>query len=177
FKRRVGAVAVLCVAMILAGAALIAGPGLEGGTIDPHGFLWAVPGPLVYALYLTANARLMGRHPPLIGAGFLYLGFAASFLGAVLTLGLEIPRSPAGWAALLFIALGAGALTATLFSYSVPRLGPSSYAIIANCELITVVLIGIFLLEEMLTPARAAGAVLIAAGILVHGLFREPGPV
>jgi hypothetical protein len=42
--------------MILAGAALIAAPGLKGGTIGPHGFLWAAPGPLIYALYLTANA-------------------------------------------------------------------------------------------------------------------------
>jgi drug/metabolite transporter (DMT)-like permease len=130
--------------MILTGAAQIAAPGLRGGTIDPHGFLWAAPGPLIYALYLTVNARLMGRHPPLVGAGFLYLGFAGSYLAVVLVSGLEWPQSSAGWQALLFIALGAGALTATLFSYSVPRLGPSSYAIIANCELITVVLIGVW---------------------------------
>ena len=174
FRHRVGPVAVLCVVMILTGAGLIAAPGLHGGTIDPHGFLWAVPGPLIYALYLTANARLMGRHPALVGAGFLYLGFAASFLAAVVVGGLEFPRSPAGWEALLFIALGAGALTATLFSYSVPRLGPSSYAIIANCELITVVLIGVIALGEDLGAERAVGGALIAGGILVHGFFRRP---
>jgi drug/metabolite transporter (DMT)-like permease len=116
FKRRVRPIAVLCVAMILAGAGLIAAPGLNGGTIDPCGFLWAVLGPLIYALYLTANARLMGRHPPLVGAGFLYLGFTASYLVAVLVLGLEWPQSPGDWQALLFVALGAGALMATLFS-------------------------------------------------------------
>ena len=56
---------------------------------------------------------------------------------------LEWPATTGGWQALLFIALGTGALTVTLFSYSVPRLGPTSYAIIANVELITVVLLGI----------------------------------
>jgi drug/metabolite transporter (DMT)-like permease len=174
FRHHVRPVAVLCVTMILTGAALIAVPGLHGGKIDPHGLLWAVPGPLIYAFYLTANARLMGRHPALVGAGFLYLGFTASFLAAVVVGGLEWPRSLAGWEALLFIALGTGALTATLFSYSVPRLGPSSYAIIANCELITVVLIGVIALGEDLSAERAVGGTLIAGGILLHGFFRRP---
>ena len=40
---------------------------------------------------------------------------------------------------LLFVALGPGALTMTLFSYSVPRLGASSFAILANTEFVTVV--------------------------------------
>src|SRR5690348_2305169 len=38
FRRRARPAAILCVAMILAGAALIAVPGLQGGRIDPRGF-------------------------------------------------------------------------------------------------------------------------------------------
>jgi drug/metabolite transporter (DMT)-like permease len=94
----------------------------------------------------------MGRHPPRGGRRFLYLGFAASDLVVVLVAGLEWPNSPGGSQALLF---GAGALTATLFSYSVPRLGPSCYAILANCELNTVVLIGSLIMGEDLSPGRA----------------------
>jgi drug/metabolite transporter (DMT)-like permease len=176
FRRPVHRRAVLCVAMILLGAALITAPGLDAGRIDPRGLLWALPGPLVYAFYLAVNARLMRRYPPLAGAAFLYLGFAASYLAVVLLYGLEAPRSGLGWAALLFVALGAGALSITLFSYAVPRLGPASYAIVANTELVTVVLIGALALGERLTPNRTAGALLIAAGILVHGLSRRPHP-
>ena len=43
------------------GAVLITGPGLVTGRIDPRGLLCAVPGPLIYAFYLTVTARLMGR--------------------------------------------------------------------------------------------------------------------
>jgi drug/metabolite transporter (DMT)-like permease len=72
FKQRVAPSALLCVFVIFAGAALIAVPGLHNGTIDPRGLAWAVPGPVIYAFYLAANARQMARHPPpLIGAGFL----------------------------------------------------------------------------------------------------------
>ena len=52
---------------------------------------------------------MIGRHPPLIGASLLYLGFAASFFGLILIRGLEWPITAGGWQALLFIALGAGA--------------------------------------------------------------------
>ena len=174
FGRRVRTLALFCVAIILMGAALIAVPGLKGGSIDPIGFMWAIPGPIIYAFYLAANSRLMRPHPPLICAGLLYIGFALSYLAAIGVAGLQWPATAAAWAVLSFIAIGAGAASVTLFSYSVPRLGPSSYAIIANCELVTVVLVGVLLLGERLTVARATGAALIVSGILLHGLFRRP---
>ena len=91
---------------------------------------------------MAANARLLGHHPPLIGAGFLYGGLAAAYLGAVFWLGPSLPTSAPGWLSLAFLALSPGAVAAVAQSYSMPRLGPPTYAIIANCELITVVLVG-----------------------------------
>jgi drug/metabolite transporter (DMT)-like permease len=176
FKRPVRLRAALCVAMILAGAGLIALPGLRGGGLDPRGLAWILPSPLIYALYLAANSVLMRQHPPLIGAVFLYLGLAASFGAASLYLDLDIPASPGAWLLILLIALGPGALTVTLFSYSVPRLGPASYAIIANCELVTVVLIGVLALGERLTTGRAIGGGLILSGIILHGFSRKANP-
>ena len=70
--------------------------------------------------------------------------------------------------------MGPGALTVTLFSYSVPRLGPASYAVIANCELVTVILLGVVALGERLTAGRAIGAGMILGGIILHGFFRRP---
>jgi drug/metabolite transporter (DMT)-like permease len=49
FKQRVAPAALLCVIVILAGAAMIAAPGLQNGIIDPRGLVWAVPGPIIYA--------------------------------------------------------------------------------------------------------------------------------
>src|SRR5262249_25931094 len=104
FKERVAPAALLCVIVILAGAALIAAPGLHDGTIDARGLAWAVPGPVIYAFYLAANARLMARHPPLLGAGFLYGGLATAYLGAALWLGAPLPISAPGWLSLAFLA-------------------------------------------------------------------------
>jgi drug/metabolite transporter (DMT)-like permease len=174
FKQRVALSVLLCVTVIFAGAALIAVPGLHNGTIDPRGLAWAIPGPIIYAFYLAANARLLGRHPPLIGAGFLYGGLAAAYLGAALWLGASLPISAPGWLSLAFLALGPGAVAAIAQSYSMPRLGPPTYAIIANCELVTVVLVGAIVLGEKLTPTGAFGGGLVLAGILLHGWVRKP---
>ena len=77
---------------------------------------------------------------------------------------------------LAFLALGPGAVAAVAQSYSMPRLGAPTYAIIANCELVTVVVIGATVLGEKLTPARVLGGGLILAGILLHGWVRGPRP-
>jgi drug/metabolite transporter (DMT)-like permease len=174
FKQQVALSVLLCVIVIFMGAALIAVPGLHNGTIDPRGLAWAVPGPIIYAFYLAANARLLGRHPPVIGAVFLYGGLATAYLSAVLWLGASLPISVPGWLSLAFLALGPGAVAAIAQSYSMPRLGPPTYAIIANCELVTVVLVGATVLGEKLSPTSALGGGLILAGILLHGWVRKP---
>jgi drug/metabolite transporter (DMT)-like permease len=61
----------------------------------------------------------------------------------------------------------------SLFAFAVPRLGASGFAILANAELVTVVLIGILVLGEAVTAARSAGALLIITGILAFGLSQR----
>jgi len=176
FKQPIRPLAILCIAIILGGAGLITGPGLKGGTIDLRGLAWALPSPLVYALYLAINARLLRRYQPLVGAFGLFTGMAVTFGLVAGFAGLESPSSSTGWLLLLFIALGPGALTMTLFSFSVPRLGASGFAILANTELVTVVLIGVLVLGEAFTPGRAIGGALIVAGILAHALAPRRAP-
>ena len=149
-KRPIHAPAVICIAVILCGAALVTVPGLRAGGIALIGLAWAIPAPAIYAIYLLVTTSLLRRYPTLIGAACLYLGLAASLGSAPCSSASTGRQAAATWTLLVFIALGPGALTMALFSYSAPRLGPSSYAIIANCELVTVVAVGV-------TRARRAG--------------------
>src|SRR5204862_4098527 len=174
-KQPIRRVAVLCIAMILGGAALITLPGLRGGTIDLRGLVWAIPSPLVYSLYLAINSRLLRHYPPLVGAGGLFLGMAITFSAMALLLGLDTPSHPASWLLVVLIALGPGALTMTLFSYSVQQLGATGFAILANAELVTVVVIGTLVLGEEIISRRAIGGALIVAGIVMHALSRRAG--
>jgi hypothetical protein len=146
--------------LILAGAAMIAGPGLHNGTIDPRGLVWAVPGPVIYAFYLAANARLMRRHPPLIGAGFLCGASRQPISARRCSSGRRCRR-----------ARRAGCRSPSWRSDPArsPRCrNPTAcrglsgdYAIIANCELVTVVVVGATALGEKLTSTHALGGGLI----------------
>jgi drug/metabolite transporter (DMT)-like permease len=176
FKHPIRPLALACVAVILLGAALITAPGLQAGALDPRGLAWALPSPLFYSLYLAFNARLLRQHSPLVGAGFLYVGMGLTFAVAAMVTGLNVPRNSETWLLLLVVAIGPSALTTTLFSYAVPRLGASSYAIVANVELVTVVSIGMLVLDETVTTGRLAGAALVITGILTHALSRRGAP-
>ena len=48
------------------------------------------------------------------------------------------------------------------------RRGRGNYAIIASCELVTVVGVGAIMLGEKLTPLSALGGGLIFTGVLLH---------
>src|SRR5204862_2516940 len=109
----------------------------------------------------------------LIGAGGFFLGMAITFSAIALFLGRDMPAHPASWLLVVVIALGPGALTMTLFSYSVPKLGATSFSILANAELVTVVAIGTLVLGEAITPDKAVGGALIVAGIVMHALSRK----
>jgi drug/metabolite transporter (DMT)-like permease len=174
FNRPIRRSAALCVAIILIGAGFITLPGLRGGTIDLRGLAWAIPSPLIYVFYLAANSVLLRGQKPLAGAVCIYSGMALAFVAIALVAGLDVPGTAHAWSLMVLAALVPGALVITLFSYSVPRLGPSSYAIIANLELVTVVIVGVTLLGEQMSPERTGGGVLIIAGIIGYGLSRRP---
>ncbi len=173
FKQPIRPIAVFCIAAIVLGAGSITGPGLKGGAIDARGLMWAAPAPLIYAVYLAINARLLRRHPSLIGAGALFSGMLLTFGLTAAVQGLDVPASGDGWLLVLFIGLGPGALWMMLFSYSVPRLGASTFAILANTEVVTVVAIGVAVLGEPVTPGRAVGGALILLGIVTRALSRR----
>src|SRR5262249_46533236 len=173
YGRPIRPLAVVCIATILCGAAMIAGPGISGGTIDTGGLLWLLPSPIIYPVYPVLVTNAMRRQPSLIGAACLYFGMAVTFGVATAFAGLDVPASSSTWLLLVLVAIVPGALTTTLFSYSAPRLGPSSYAIIANTELVTVVAVGALFLGEPVTAGRVIGGLLIVGGIITHALARD----
>lgn len=170
FKQPIRPLAVLCIAAVLLGAGLITGPGIRAGALDLRGLAWAAPAPLIYSVYLAINTRLLRRHPPVVGAASLFAGLLATFGLSAAIGGLNAPTSTNGWLLIAFIGLGPGALWMFLFTYSVPRLGASNFAILANTELVTVVLIGTLVLGERVTAARAIGGALILIGIVTRAL-------
>src|SRR5690242_1794030 len=94
---------VASIAVILFGAALITIPGLRGGGISLVGLAWAIPAPVIYAVYLILTTSRLRRHPPVLGATCLYVGLMISFGGSAMVAGLDWPADNATWGLIAFI--------------------------------------------------------------------------
>jgi drug/metabolite transporter (DMT)-like permease len=84
--------------------------------------------------------------------------------------GFHPPPNTPSWLLLLTIVVFGSVIPMAAFAYSMPKLGPSTYGIIASSELLTVVAIGVAFLGERLTALQIGGAILVISGIVLSGL-------
>jgi drug/metabolite transporter (DMT)-like permease len=90
-------------------------------------------------------------------------------------LGIRLPANFGEWQVLVTIALVGGVIQIAALAYALPRLSAGRYSIVVSLELVTVVLIGVLLLGERLTPVQFGGIGLVAVGILADRLMRASG--
>jgi len=152
------------------GLLLLARPG--GAEVVPLGVAVALGAALSFALYL-ALARRWGtgeRLPPLTIAFWLLV--ASTVVTGLLQLiaapsGLRLNLSPAGWAALLWLALPASALPHVLVITTMRRLPASRAAPFLMIMPIAGATIPALLLNERLDLIQGIGAGLILVGIAI----------
>ena len=162
------------VLIIIVGVALTSWPGLVGASaLDPRGMSYVLFTAFAYALYIAAAYPVTKKVAPLASAVFIYGSYATVFgLIAFLT-GFDLPPSRDLWLNVLFIGTLGGALQIMSFSYALPRLASSGYAVIVCLEVVTVVLAGVFLIGERLQPIQWLGVALVIGGIFLARASRS----
>jgi inner membrane transporter RhtA len=152
---------------IVAGVALTSLPGFRGGSLDLTGVFYVLLSAVGYAAYIAAAYPATRKLPPVASATFIYLAYLLTFGTAAIIGGFAIPSSQSQWLAILFIGTLGGALQILSFAFALPRLASSGYAVIVCLEFVTVVLAGVWLLGETLTPIQWLGIALVLAGIVL----------
>ena len=167
---------------IAAGVLILIGAGLTGsGTLRLEGVrltdvaIALVP-PFTYAAYAIALVRVGGGLPVVAGAGMIQLGTLVGFMLLALPGGLVVPWNVDGWARVAAVGVLGSAFHVLVLAYSLPRLGPTLYAIVSSLELVTVVVLGVLLLGETLSVAQWLGVVLVLVGILLYRPARGGRP-
>lgn len=163
---------IAAVGLIFAGAMLAGWPSLSFGDADPIGIICVLATPFVYSAYVAIAYRYTRQASPFAGASAIYLGIGLGYAIAVAFLGLKLPADARAWQSLLAIAIVGGVIPVVSFSYALPRLSGARYSIVVSLELVTVVLIGVFLLGEKLNAIQFAGIALVAVGIVADRLVR-----
>jgi drug/metabolite transporter (DMT)-like permease len=159
--------AVACV-MIVAGAGAMAVGSLPLAFSSPLGMFLAAIVPLSYGFYILLLARAAGKVPALSGATFIQLGLFTSYSLMALFFGVEAGSDMGGWLRIVAVATLGSALPMLIMAYALPRLGAAGFGIMSSLELVTVVVLGVLLLGESLSPGQWAGIGLVLAGILIY---------
>jgi drug/metabolite transporter (DMT)-like permease len=177
--------------MVIGGTVLTIG-GVRPDT-DQLGILLALAAPVFYSAYImltawmagerpgsTADMRTKGRGaevPPAVAGAVMMTGtFLAATILSVGTGASILPgQIPAGaWPGLLGIALFTAAIAIQAFYASAARIGAAQASLMATIEPVVVILLGIALLGETLTPVRIVGAGVVLAGVIVAQLATPP---
>ena len=151
----------------LAGLALMVGMPGTGG-LSPVGVLLALSSAFVYALYIPTLDFLGRGLAPAVTAAYA-AGGAAVILTAMAIWhgGLALHFAPAGWLAVLLLAVLCTVLAFLAFLRGLASLGPVRTAIVSTIEPFWAALLGSVVLRQHLGARTLAGGLLIAAAVVI----------
>ncbi|MFC4011035.1 DMT family transporter [Nonomuraea purpurea] len=166
-RRPSGRWSVATTAAICGCAALIVGGGAQAGGQVVSGILFALLGGLLYAFYavMAAEAIEKGARSDAV-MGVLFGGAALIMLPVLLTGGIGWLGQPNGLIAVLYLGLGATALSYVLYGRGLRTTPVATAATLALAEPAVAALLGLVVLNERLAPVSIAGLVLLALSLV-----------
>jgi drug/metabolite transporter (DMT)-like permease len=169
---RMTAVKLAALGVALAGMTLTVAPALTGGGTQgfpslPIGIAFAIAAAAIYAVYIITGTRLGARIAPLALSTVVVASAAVVFVVAAALKGPELPRTSAGWLAIIAIALVCTVAAITLFFAGLARIGPTQASTLSTVEPLFTVVLAATILGERIAPVQIAGGASILAAVVM----------
>jgi drug/metabolite transporter (DMT)-like permease len=152
------------IGLALAGSALTIGRAGDG---KPLGIALGLAAAAIYACYIVAGSRLPRAIGSAASSAVITSSAAAVYAVAALVRGVRLPATPAGWGAVLAVAVVCTVLAIAFFMAGLERLGPVRASIYSTLEPVFTVALAAVALGERVTPLRAAGGALILVAVVL----------
>ncbi len=163
---------VFALILIVVGCLFIAFGKKGAFTADLWGIFLAAASGLGYALYIIISKSTLTALPPLASTFWVCLGSALTFVlqGALNNHSLYWPESAYAWWMIIAFALLGTVLPIFLFLIGMKYISASQASIISVIEPISVLLVGVFVLNESITGVQLMGAAIIlsSAGLVLR---------
>lgn len=166
---RLTPVRVAALVLALAGTALIVGPEISG---RPIGVLLGMAAAVIYSVYILVGARLTPVAGAIPSSAVIMTAAAAVYAVIVAAQRPSFPSTAGSWAAVIAIALVSTVVAITTFFAGMERLGATDASTLSTLEPVVTVALAWAVLDESLSAAQLAGAVLVLAAVVV--LARAP---
>ena len=165
-RRAVSAWHLVALAASFAGVALLVG----GGARFELGWalVLALASPTIYTGYILIGERVMSSVPVVAASAVIMTGAALAFcVLAAFNSQLALPRTPAGWAVSVGIALFPTMLAISLFLAGLPRIGAARSALLSTWEPVVTVLLAVLILGDRLSIVQVFGGVLVLVAVIL----------
>ena len=164
---RLTLIRVIALTMALIGVMVMVGaPSTD--KLNPIGVILALTSALLYTVYLPSLEHLQQGIPTLVSTFLIVVGAAITFvIAALLTRGLELPRSIPVWSYIFVLALASTVIAFSTLIKGLSILGPVRTSIIATVEPFFTAILGVAVLGNELTATTLIGGILIAAAVLL----------
>ncbi len=176
-RERLTRLSVGVLAVALAGTGLTVGPVAvdvgAGGAEQPLGIVFALAAAVIYAIYILVGSRITPHAGALPSATVIILAAAVVYAGVVAWHGPTFPSSPAGWGAIVAVALVSTVLPIVTFFAGLARVGPTAAATLSTLEPVVTIALAALVLSDPLTPLQLAGGALILVAAAALALARR----
>lgn len=154
-------------ALVLVGAGAL--------SFDTAGVGLAFAAALTYTVYILVGESTVQQMPALTLTALVMVGATVTLaMRAMLTGGLVLGLTLAGWGWIVCIALVSTVVASTTFFAGLRRTGPSTASILSTFEPVATVGLAAVILGERLSAIQAVGASLVLASVLLVQLRRRP---
>lgn len=142
---------------------------LVGGetVVDPFGVMLALMAGFMFALYTNVSKRLMEREAALPAVAMTFSICAVLLLPFTWSDGFHWITSGVNGYTMLYLGIFATSIAYMLFLSGLQKISSSSAVTLSLAEPLTAALLGVFFLDEQLSPVSWIGVVFILMGIVV----------
>ena len=167
FRHPLSGLQVAAVAIALAGSALTIGRAGDG---RPLGIFLGLMAAVIYSCYILIGSRIPAEISPTASTAVITTSAAVTYAGAAALKGLHLPAAPAGWMAVVAVAVST-VLAILFFFEGLERVGPVRASVYSTVEPVVTLAMAAVLLGEPVTLLRVCGGVLILGAVFL--LARE----
>jgi drug/metabolite transporter (DMT)-like permease len=154
--------------MVASGGTVLVLVGAGAMRFDGIGVGFAFGAAVTYTIYILVSDTVVNRLPPAVLATLVMTGAALSLgVRALLTGGVDLHVSPAGWLWILCTAVVSTVLAMLTFFAGLARTGPSTASILSTFEPVVTATLAALTLHEFLTPIQIVGGLLVLSSVAV----------
>ena len=154
----------VCLVVVVIGTALTAGQVKAGSAT---GVLFMVGASVTYTVYILFSSRVVHKAGALTSLLFVMFGSACGHLLAYPLHHSQLPSDTTGWAAVIGATVISTIIAMGFFFAGISRLEPGIASVLSTTEPVVSIAVGVFALNESLTPIRVMGALAVLAGVAV----------